>query len=185
MKKRVFIAINLPKSTKEEIGKIISQCKKINPNPAIRYVKHKAMHLTLHFLGDLEEKEIDQVKIILKNEAKLHQQTELITDEIGAFPNLNKPRVIFLSGKEKEGDSLISLQKNLGEKLKTYGIGVDPRIWHAHLTLARIVMPLKFKTENLKLPNLKIPIRSIELLESHLSPYGAEHKIIGSYALKA
>jgi 2'-5' RNA ligase len=184
MKKRVFIAINLPEPAKEELGKLISRCKKINPNPAIRYVKYKAIHLTLHFLGDLEEKEIEKVKIILKNAAKIHRQTELVTEEISAFPNLKKPRVIFLGNQEKAGENLVNLQQNLGQELEKTGIEVDHRIWHPHLTLARIVGSCQFKTEQIKLPNLKIPIKSIELMESRLDPYGADYKIIESYTLK-
>jgi len=185
MKKRVFIAINLTETIREELGKLIAQCKKINSNLAIRYVKAKGTHLTLHFLGYLTEEQINQVKTVLKNIAQQYQQTELITSDIDAFPNLTQPRVIFLSGQEKVGDCLVSLQKNLGEELKKIGIDVDHRVWHPHLTLARIVGPCQFKTEQIKLPTLEIPIKSIELMESQLLPKGAEYRIIESYTLKS
>ena len=185
MTKRVFIAINLPETVKEELGKLILQCKKINSKPIIRYVKTKGIHLTLHFLGYLNEEQINQVKTVLKNIAGQYRQTELITGQINAFPNLDQPRVIFLSSREKAENSLIDLQKNLGEELEKTGIDVDRRIWHPHLTLARIVGPCQFKTEQIKLPNLGIPIKSIELMESQFLPRGAEHRIIESYTLKS
>ena len=184
MKKRVFIALNLPEAAKEALTKLISQTKKINSQPVIRYVKAKGIHLTLHFLGYLDENQINQVKDILKKLAKIYQQTELISGKIDAFPNLNRPRVIFLTGEERGGENLITLQKNLGQELEKIDIEVDHRPWHPHLTIARIKGPTQFKTEDLKVPQLFIPIKSIELMESKLSPYGAEYKILESFTLK-
>ncbi|MFA6254542.1 MAG: RNA 2',3'-cyclic phosphodiesterase [Patescibacteria group bacterium] len=184
MKKRVFIAINLPENIKGELNKLLSLCQKINSRPVIRYVKTKGIHLTLHFLGYLDEAQINQVKTVLKNLAQKYKQTELITGPIGAFPNLKYPRVIFLSSQEKAGDSLTGLQENLGAELEKIGIDVDHRAWHPHLTLARIVGPCQFKTEPIKLPNLLIPVKSLELMESTLLPNSAEYRIIESYTLK-
>lgn len=185
MKKRVFIAINLPQTVKEELNKLVLLAKKINSQPVVRYVKTKGIHLTLHFLGYLDDEQINQVKDILKNSAKNYQKTELVTGEIGAFPNLNRPRVIFLSSQEKGEDTLTNLQKDLGEELEKIGMEIDHRPWHPHLTLARIVGPCEFKTQNLIAPKLEIPIKSIELMESQLLPQGAEYKIIESYTLKS
>ena len=184
MKKRVFIAINLPETVKEDLNKLISQTKKINSQPAIRYVKTKGTHLTLHFLGYLTQEQINQVKAVLKDIASQYNQTELITGQIDAFPNLNRPQVIFLSSQERAEESLPGLQRNLGEELEKIGVDVDHRPWQPHLTLARIKGPCQFKTENIKVPKLEIPINSIELMESRLQPQGAEYRIIESYTLK-
>ncbi|OGY44448.1 MAG: 2'-5' RNA ligase [Candidatus Buchananbacteria bacterium RIFCSPHIGHO2_01_FULL_39_14] len=184
MKKRVFIAINLPLAIKEELNKLISRTKKINSSQSIRYVKAKNIHLTLHFLGYLNEDQINQVKNVLKSLAKDFQETVLITKKIDAFPNLNQPRVIFLSCPERAGENLIKLQKNLGENLKKIGIILDHRLWQPHLTLARIFGHCQFKTQNLIIPKLEIPVNSLELMESQLSPFGAEYKVLASYTLK-
>jgi len=184
MKKRIFIALNLPKAIKEELAKLISQTKKINSDPVIRYVKPKGIHLTLHFLGYLSEEQINQVKTVLKGIAKQYKQTNLTPGKINAFPNLDHPRVIFLECQERTGESLPSLQKNLGQELEKISLDIDYRPWHPHLTLARIKGPCQFKTENIQLPKLEIPIKSVELMESQLNPQGAEYKILESYTLK-
>lgn len=185
MKKRVFIAINLPSVVREELSKLLAQLKKINSQPVIRYVKTKGIHLTLHFLGYLDEQQINQVKELMKDLARDYFQTSLTTNRINAFPNLQNPRVIFLSCQEERKDTLSNLQEDLGQGLERIGIKLDQRIWHPHLTLARIVGPTKFKTEQIKLPILKIPVNSIELMESQLLPQGAEYKILESYTLKS
>lgn len=185
MKKRVFIAVNLPEDTKEKIGELIVQLKKINPQPEIRYVKSKIIHLTLHFLGELEEKQINNVKSVLNNIANKYSETKLITGQIGAFRNFKNPRVIFLSSQKKSGDKLINLQRELGWELQKIGIKIDKWPWQVHLTLARVTDSTEFKTEQVRLPNLEIPIKSIELMESQLNPYGSEYTILESYTLKS
>lgn len=185
MKKRIFIAINLPQEVKQEIGKLISLCKKIQTRPVFRYVKTKGLHLTLHFLGYLDERQINQVKIVLKNVAKNYKKTELVVGKIDAFPSLAKPRVIFLSSKEKGRDTLIDLQKELGRELEEAGLSVESRPWQPHLTLARIVGPCQFKSENLIPPKLTIGVESLELMESQTLESGAEYEILESYELKS
>ena len=184
MKKRCFIAINLPTTIREQLIKLLAQLKKINSSPSIRYVKPGGIHLTLHFLGYLTEEQINQVKNVLKRLAGEYSATELITKNIDAFPNLSQPRVIFLANEEKKNNNLTNLQKNLGEELEKIGIEVDHRPWQPHLTLARIAGPCQFKTEYLKITPLEIPVNTIELMESQLNPQGVEYKIIASYDLK-
>ncbi|MFA6215117.1 MAG: RNA 2',3'-cyclic phosphodiesterase [Patescibacteria group bacterium] len=183
MKKRVFIAINLSEEVKTQLAEFLSLTKKINSNPVIRYVKTKGLHLTLHFLGYLTEEQISQVKEIIKNQAKNFAQTGLITEKIDAFPNLEKPRIIFLAARQTRGENLANLQLNLGRAIEKIGLELDHRLWHAHLTLARIVSPCQFKTKNLIVPKIEIPVKSIELMESQLLGSGAEYKILASYTL--
>ncbi len=184
MKKRCFIAINLSENVKEQLDKLISQLKKINCAPVINYVKSKGVHLTLHFLGYLDEQQINQIQDILKNLTSQYSATKLLTQTIGAFPNLERPRVVFLASEEKNQGNIVGLQQKLGEEIEKMGIEVDHRPWQPHLTLARIKGPCQFETDYLKIPQLEIPVETIELMESNLSPHGAEYKIIESYSLK-
>lgn len=184
MKKRLFIAINPPAVAQQELTKVINKLKKINPQPAIRYVKPNSIHLTLHFLGQLNSDQISRVKEVLKNLTKTDHQTKLITGKIDAFPNLTQPRVIFLSGRQINSNSLISLQKTIGQQLEKVGLDISHRSWQPHLTIARIKSPCQFKTDQLKLRPIEIPIKSLELMESRLQPQGADYNIIASYAFK-
>jgi len=185
MTKRCFIAVNIPQTAKDQLAEFIRRLKKINSDQAIRYVKSKRIHLTLHFLGNLTSEQIIRVQKILKQQASHCEAAEIDTDRIDAFPTLKNPRVIFLAGVQKEGGNLKDLQINLGKELEKADIKIGCKKWHPHLTLARVVGPCRFETKNLELPELKIPVESVELMESKLSPYGAEYKIISSYTLKS
>ena len=184
MKKRVFIAINIPEIIKNKIGNLISLSKKANSNPLIKYVKPEILHLTLHFLGELEPSQIETVKNVMLRLAGNYSAANLTTGNINAFPNLKNPQVVFLETNEKNGRIIIGLQKNLGEELEKFKIDVDHRNWKPHITLARIKGQCQFKFESLFFPETEIPIKSIELMESNLKPSGSEYKIIESYSLK-
>ncbi len=185
MKKRVFIALNLTKVAKIAVAQILQKLKTVNPKPSIHYVKPDSVHLTLHFLGDRNPEEIERIKKILKSSARNYGSTMLITEKIDAFPNLKYPRVVFLTTREKNGNSLTNLQKQLGVELLKAGIDIDQRPWHPHLTLARLTGPNHFKTQAIKLTELEIPINSLELMESKLGVPGGQYKIIESYTLKS
>ncbi|NUM25391.1 MAG: RNA 2',3'-cyclic phosphodiesterase [Candidatus Buchananbacteria bacterium] len=182
MKKRVFIAINLPTETKDELGQLLKKLKKINPQQQIRYVKADSLHLTLHFLGDRGAEEISTIKKVMRDIASSHSPSTIITGDIDAFPNLQSPKVVYLSIMEKPKSSISSLQKKLGFTLEQAGIDVDHRAWQPHLTLARINSPTVFKTQNAFPPIIEIPATHITLMESNLTSYGAQYTVLESFS---
>ncbi|PJC00627.1 RNA 2',3'-cyclic phosphodiesterase, partial [bacterium (Candidatus Moisslbacteria) CG_4_9_14_0_8_um_filter_36_20] len=68
MKIRSFIAVNLPEEIKEEIKKIIDILGQ--SGNGVKWVEPRNLHLTLHFLGWLEEEKIEDVKKILSEATK-------------------------------------------------------------------------------------------------------------------
>ena len=181
MTQRVFIALNLPAEQKKTLRELIKELQKINPSPSIKYVPAENLHLTLHFLGDLTLEQIEAVKKVLDQTVKNYPADQLLTGAINGFPNLRQPRVIFLETKPAEKNNLINLQENLGQKLQGLGLETERRPWQAHLTLARIKGPVDFKTTDLKPLALKIPIRNVELMVSHLQSSGPKHTVLSQY----
>ena len=107
-----------------------------------------------------------------------------LTKQLGAFPDLNNPRLIYLPAKEVDGNRLGRLQKEIGDDLKQIGIKVEARPWTPHLTLARVKNPIIFQPANFTCPEQKIAVTSIELMESQLKPSGPEYGVLTSYSLK-
>ena len=120
MKKRVFIAINLPESVKTELSKLLSLCKKINSQPVVRYVKTKGIHLTLHFLGYLDDQQINQVKEIMKNydfeTRKMGSTLDYLFGDINTF-DMNM-RIAIESLQKGDTQHALSLLNRLKESLK-------------------------------------------------------------------
>jgi len=178
--KRLFLALNLPEDIKEKLGKLLLQLR--TKYPQVKWVKPKGLHLTLHFLGETDNIGENKLKAALGALPEKGVEIKLILGELGAFPNLKYPRVIFIKIKELDGNFLSSLHKEIGGVLEKQGIKVDSRPWQAHITLGRVRDDeLDFK-ENINFKD-KFKLSSWELMESELTPAGANYKIIASYLL--
>lgn len=184
MSHRIFIAINLPENIKNEIEALILELKKKNKRATVKWVERENLHLTLHFLGSITDEQIETIKLILEKRAMESGPIELEMGLVGAFPNLQEPRVVFIDAKEKTGQ-LVRLVKNIGQDLINQGFEVDNRPWQSHITIGRI------KNQSGKLEGIdheyiigKIwPAKSIDLMESELTSDGPNYKIVASYKL--
>ncbi len=184
-KKRLFIALNLPKAVKVKITDLLNELGR--QSRGIKWCKPEILHLNLHFLGYLAEQTEKQIKLIMQSYAGKFGSIEFKLGGINAFPNLNRPRVIFIECPQVNGRSIYKLQSLLGEKLAQINIAIDQRRWQPHLTLGRVKEAnTKFKTdykENNKLTSTIFSIKTFELMESELTKEGPIYHEVISYKL--
>ncbi len=182
MTKRAFIAINLPSKVKQKLGEVIAKLKKINPDYAIKWVKPENLHLTLHFFGDLNEKQIAQVEEGIEEITKRSKSFKMNTGKFGCFPNEKRPRVIFIEVKNTK--TVHTLIGELEVMLQNLKFKVDTRPWQAHITLGRVKNHTKCKTDDIKIEPIAFNVKSVELMESQLTREGSVYSIIKSFPLK-
>ncbi|MDD5291342.1 MAG: RNA 2',3'-cyclic phosphodiesterase [Patescibacteria group bacterium] len=182
-RKRLFIALNLPREIKEKLVGFIDDLSR--QNRGVKWVNSEGLHLTLHFLGYLDEKKIEEVKSMMNGLAGKIGDMEFSLKRIDAFPNLTRPRIIFLEAKQTGDQSVFDLQELLGLELIKLKIDIDDRPWRSHITLGRVKTPninLRLVPEPEILP-LNFEISSFELMESELTPSGAKYKEVASFKL--
>lgn len=187
MTHRCFIAVNLPGAIKQALMELIGDLKRANSDQPVKWVRPEGLHLTLHFLGYLADRMVEKVKQLLTDQTAQATSFKLKFGQINAFPNLTRPRVIFVECQEINGQNLVTLQKNIGRDLEKIGIKIDKRPWHAHLTLARIKGPCKFSTRSRSVKSwqdLHFKVDSVELMESQLRRDGARYSVLQSFKLK-
>jgi len=129
---RTFIAIDIPVSQK--INQVINELKKTQIDAKL--VEMENMHLTLKFLGDIDEKLIDEIEKTIKESTKNTQPFEITLKNIGVFPNKNYIKIVWI-GVENAGP-LKQIAETIDTKLKNLGFGKEKRSFSAHLTIARI-----------------------------------------------
>ncbi|OQX88281.1 MAG: 2'-5' RNA ligase [Candidatus Omnitrophica bacterium 4484_70.2] len=179
---RAFIAFPLPSSIKERL-KEIEESLKGYPIKA-KWVKPENLHLTLKFLGEIEEEKIADLKKILEEMSNL-SKIEVKLTNFGFFPSSSNPRVFFVSlDKEKE---LNLIDQKLEEKLAPLGFPQEQR-FKAHITLARIkekknIHLLKEKIKEVRLEE-KFFLSQITLFKSILTPSGPIYEEIFKINLK-
>lgn len=181
---RTFIAIELDNDIKQRLAPI--QKKLIETGADVKWVKIENIHLTLKFLGEIEEKQLPQIKDIIQNICENKYTFNMTINELGAFPKLNYPRVIWIGVKEgKENIERISLE--LENSLSKIGFKKEKRPFSGHITLGRvrsnknraelIEAVNKFNEINLKETFIQ-PIKTITLFKSTLSLKGPTYEAL-------
>lgn len=184
---RCFIAINLPDNVRDYIEEVVQ--KVAQTYPSFAYVVSSGIHITLNFLGDIDERAIQNIEAVLGDVVPHYSSIRLGIGNFGYFPNWKSPRVLFLNVREIGASQLIELQKTLTEKLSLIGIEPDYKPWHSHLTIARIKNSVSLDLAKLEKLNsvsgLEFEVKNISLMENHLSRSGAKYEILYSIPLSS
>ncbi len=184
-KKRLFIALNLPDDVKALLDNLLIELAKKNNN--IKWCDSESLHLTLHFLGYLDNNLTERIKLIMQSYSGKFGSFEFKLGKINAFPNLARPRVIFLECPQVNGKAVFKLQNLLGEKLSQINLEIDSRRWLPHLTLGRVKAASgKFIINRQDLDRLmpvSFVLNTFELMESELTRQGPIYRQVISYKL--
>jgi len=132
---RTFIAIGVPKNIKNQIAVYEELIKK--EKTKISWVKPDNIHITLKFLGEVEENKISEIYEALKKCVSNQKPFDIEVMGTGGFPNLNRPRVIWV-GLKKGSDELKNLAKSIDNELEKLGFRKEKRGFSPHLTIGRV-----------------------------------------------
>lgn len=133
---RVFIAVDLPPAIQESVEKQTALLRRTLGDDLIRWVPAQNMHLTLKFIGNIAASHLDFLKQMLTQSVNSQRQFDLQVGGIGSFPNLKRPRVLWV-GIHAPAD-LTSLQKNVEAGAVRLGYEKEERAFSPHLTLGRV-----------------------------------------------
>ena len=176
---RSFIAIDLPAGVRAELTSLEEDFK-ARRHPFVKWVDPESMHLTLKFLGNVAADSIPQIVEAMSRAAKSHSTFKLEVAGTGAFPNWQRPQVVWV-GVGGELDRLNSLQKGLESALSPMGFSTESRTFSAHLTLGRLrdrVTPddrrrfAEFAQKVELTASLSFEVNGIRLIRSQLTPAG-------------
>jgi 2'-5' RNA ligase len=183
--KRTFIATKINPGTK--FLNTYTKLKNELENEKIKWVDKNNFHLTLFFLGDTSEEQINQVRLQLSNIADQFQAFQIKLKGLGVFKNFHKPRVLWAGIYEYE--YLRQIKEYIDKEMLKIGFNPDAREFKPHLTISRI----KWVDDKDKLKKLvkehedvffeDQTIREITFYESILRPEGPEYKPIEKFAL--
>jgi 2'-5' RNA ligase len=180
--KRLFIALNLPADAKKNIAAVINKLAAADKN--VKWVASDNCHLTLHFLGNLNNSAIEKVQKTIQSFDNKFNSFNFKAVRISAWPNHNQPRIIFLECKPISSNSVFKLQELLGKKLSELGIDIDKRIWQPHITIGRVKDSSLFKLpDNTAIDEFSFSVGTFDLMESQLAPAGPIYKVIEKYNL--
>ncbi|HEU5370615.1 MAG TPA: RNA 2',3'-cyclic phosphodiesterase [Ktedonobacterales bacterium] len=136
---RTFIAIDLNDEARRYLHQQIQRL--ASSLPRVRWVDPETLHLTLAFLGELDDTQLAQATQATVETAQAAHPFTVRVGSLGIFGPAHNPRVIWV-GLAGSLQPLLSLQARLAERLAQDGFPPDERAYAPHLTLARIKIPL-------------------------------------------
>lgn len=131
---RLFIAVDPGKDVLANVERVMTRLR--SKSPGSKWVKPEGMHVTLVFLGDVPDEQVDAVAKAAGEVAKKHSPLGLKFEGGDSFGSPKKPRVLWV-GVTGDVDRLIAIQKDLADALKPLGYEGEDRPFSPHLTLAR------------------------------------------------
>lgn len=191
---RAFIAIELPEDIRQKLDELE---KKIQAHAgeaarkAVRWVPANNMHLTLKFLGEVSSGNVEALAGMLRSEAGRHASFDLTVGGLGAFPNLHRPRVIWVGVQAPV--ELSSLQKAIEGETRQLGYPTEDRPFSPHLTLGRIaqnarpeeVAQIARGVEDVQVGELgRVRVERMHLFRSDLHPSGSIYTSLYNFQLK-
>ncbi len=133
---RAFIAIDIPDAIQQKLNEITTRLQSLDQTKAVRWVAARNIHLTLKFLGEVSQTNLELLTEIIQAEAIKHRPFELEVGELGAFPSIRRPRVIWIGIHAPQ--ELLTLQHGVEAETIRLGYAAEERPFSPHLTLARI-----------------------------------------------
>ena len=175
---RLFIAIELSEEIRNSLAQIQSHLKYAGAD--VKWVGKDNIHLTLKFLGEVTAEKAEKIKSILDEIAKQTKPFEISTKDIGVFPKIEFPRVIWV-GLDKGANESKALAEKIDVALSKIGFQKETRTFTSHLTIGRVrssknkdALKEKLQSSNSQLPtpNSQL-ITSVILYQSTLTPKGS------------
>jgi 2'-5' RNA ligase len=186
---RAFIAIELPQETKDALARLQNQLKKSGAD--VKWVAPQNIHLTLKFLGEINEEQLQKINLIIDAVAKENAPYSIRINELGAFPEIKQLRVIWV-GIDSGDKETENLAKSLEERIQKLGIPKEDRAFSSHITIGRtrsalnrnnLIDELRKRQENFKLDKGEFAATRITLFQSILSPAGPTYKALKEASL--
>jgi 2'-5' RNA ligase len=128
---RVFVALDIDDAIRGRIARFLDGVREFVPDA--RWVRPEALHVTLKFIGEKSEDDVEKLKSALLTIAA--DRFALSFRGYGFFPGARAPRVFWVGS--EGGLQLASLAATVDETLAQLGIPKEEHAFNAHLTLAR------------------------------------------------
>jgi 2'-5' RNA ligase len=180
---RSFIAIPLEAEVRRAVVRLIERLRQ--PDDGIKWVPTDNLHLTLKFLGDVDNTDVPPVCQVVRGILADFEPFELSFGGTGGFPNLERPRVL-CAGVEDPSGSLVEIVGRLERDLAELGFKPEPRDYTPHLTLGRTrggsrraseAVVERLKQEQSKWLGSMV-VDTVQLVASFLDKHGPTYQIM-------
>jgi 2'-5' RNA ligase len=132
---RTFVAIEIGEAGLDQLDRIVQKLR--SSVDGFRWTRTDHLHVTVKFLGDVDNRDLPEICLILKEACQDLQPFGLRLRGLGTFPKGRPPRVIWAGIEQEEGQSLQTLHDVLNSRLTRLGVAREGRAFSPHVTIGR------------------------------------------------
>jgi RNA 2',3'-cyclic 3'-phosphodiesterase len=188
---RLFIAVPVPESIKDEIERAQAELRRAVAKEPVRWTRREQFHLTLKFLGNVQPTRLDALAQAMAEGAGGFPPLLLRAEGVGFFPDARFPRVAWVGLRDREG-RLAGLQSAIEAKVQEFTSEPPEKRFAGHVTLGRIKGLKRPGAERLAAAAASMAGRffgewtagSVELVRSELAAEGARYSCLTAVPLK-
>jgi len=175
---RAFISVDM--GALPEIVNILDNLKDTNAD--LKIVKPENVHLTLKFLGEIDEKMVDRIAGVMEKSVKEVSPFRIKLRGVGVFPSMDYMRVVWIGIENAEKLGIIV--GRLENDLSNLGFKKEKRRFSPHMTIGRVKSPRNkeilqnFLKENREKDFGELEVKCIRLKKSVLTPKGPEYSTV-------
>lgn len=188
----MFVAVELPEAVRVSLAATMERLRAAGAGEGLRWVRPESLHITLKFLGAVEEGRVPAIHTALRLGVRDAAPFTLRAAGLGSFGGRRNLRVVWV-GVGGETEALASLARRVEAALEPLGFPGEGRPFAAHLTLARVreeapaaererVHGLLSRVESVEAPVFRVA--SCSLMRSTLGRGGAVYDALGTYGVK-
>lgn len=196
---RLFLAVPLPEPVVALVDTVSRSLQE--EDWPVRWTAPGNAHVTLHFLGEVEPERTQLLRLALGGVVAQHDRFDLRTADLGVFPTMKRPRVIWL-GLYGPAHRLHTLRDAIRTVLQSFDFELEDKEFHPHITLGRVRDARKTRVRDLpaairtrleqaaasgevthKNP-VPVPVDEVLLVQSHLGRDGPRYEVLERYPLR-
>jgi 2'-5' RNA ligase len=178
---RTFIAVDLDKAVRNRT--IALQEVLVKTGMEVKWVEPENLHVSLVFLGEVEDRKVVNVCRIVEEVAQKHPCFLMSVATVGCFPNPRRPRVLWV-GIGEGAQPLCAIHDELEKPLSKLGYRREERKYSPHITLGRVKSDRpteKLASELAQHAGWKggeFQVNEVLVMGSKLTPTGPEYTIL-------
>lgn len=183
---RTFVAVDVPDEVRRRIGEFQASLKRHGCD--VKWVRPENIHITLKFIGDVQEDRIEGLSAALEGAVKGVPPFRISIEGSGLFPGGQRPRVLWV-GAGEGSDMLSELASRVDLGLSALGFEKETRKYSAHLTIGRVrspkgIQPVVDAMRSAAFEAGVVEAEEIVLMKSDLKPMGAVYTALERIKLR-
>jgi RNA 2',3'-cyclic 3'-phosphodiesterase len=187
--RRIFLAIDISDAARDTCAAHIEALRADFPNVRVGWERREKLHLTLKFLGSVNDRTLEVLKTRIEDVAQKYGSFDLSLQGTGVFPALSRPRILWIGADDRSG-ILNRIHADLEKACEAIGFEREAKRFHPHVTIGRVREPQSARKlaeyhVQTKIEPVGFKVAELVIYESKLQPAGSVYSAISTAFLKS